>query len=997
MFKPICHLFHHLWGNLVSYIDKAPITAEEKNRLQQYTVFISLGIPTMVVYGLFHLNNHHYLLSGAIFASCAGLCAGWYLLRQLKNGRVVYRFNAFLFGFLVVVMVIIGGEGGSKILWMYTFPLVVFFLLGKTEGLIWALGLGGLAMISLWLPLPYVARYPYPPAFISRFLITYTIVTVITYWFEYFRDRYRQRMEAEQEELNREKARLKREIERRVDAEKHTHELNRKLQTVINAIPDVVYFKDKDGRLVLVNKAFKSLSGRRSEDIVGKTDAEIFPSQQTQFFMPNDAEVLLQGRQLRQEEQRLTAKGQTAIFDTIKLPLFGVDGEVIGILGVSRDITDIRNAEQALRVNQQRFREILKHSRDILYRRDLKTGQYDYISSTFSTLLSYSGEEIDDMAYYGVENMIHPADRDQHRIFIERLLAAKPGAAVDDTIEYRMIDKNGAPHWFSDRLAVVPDAYGKPAFILGSNREITAQREAEQAVRHAHSRLLTILDSIDAHVYVADLDCYDILFMNRKMKKAFGNDVQGKKCWEVFRGGDDPCPDCSNAKLLDESGLPSGVFEWEGQNPLTRRWYMNYDRAIKWIDDRWVRLEIAVDITRIKMLEKEQRDSEATVRRAQKLEAIGTLAAGIAHDFNNLLSVILGGVSLVDFELGADHESRVTLKQIEEASIKAKDLANQLITFSKGGLPVKVPGTIGRLVFLSVQSAVGDADIRCQFKLDPDLWPVAFDENQIERAMTHIVRNAIDAMPEGGTIVVEGSNQTLGPDGAKAGLMLPEGRYVKLSVHDEGDGIPDTYLSQIFDPYFSSKGKGTDKGTGLGLAITHSIVTNHGGDIQVVPKNSSGGVTFTIYLPACQNTVEVQVNPTENEITNNPPQNPIILLMDDEGLVRRLAKQMLERKGYQAVMARNGDEAIDMFTQALNSDTPFAGVILDLNVKGGLGGLDTLKALRTIDPHLCAFATSGNPYDPVMTQCQKYGFTGVIPKPFTLQWIDKMIAAIPHP
>jgi PAS domain S-box-containing protein len=719
MLNPIYRFFHKLWRNLVAYIDKAPISAEEKNRLQQYTVFISLGIPTMAVYGLVHLNRSRYLLSGAIFASCAGLCVGWYLLRQLKNGRIVYRINAILFGFLIVAMVVIGGEGGSKILWMYIFPLIAFFLLGKIEGLLWTAGLGGLAMIIFWIPLPYVERYPYPSAFISRFLISYAIVTIITYWFEYFRDRYRQRMEAEQQQLTREKTRLKK-------------------------------------------------------------------------------------------------------------------------------------AEQALRVNQQRFQEILKHSRDILYRRDLKTGRYDYISRAFGALLNYTEEEIDDMAYYGVENMIHADDRDRHRLFIEQLLTHKPGTAVADTIEYRMIDKNGASHWFSDRLAVVADTHGKAAFILGNNREITAQRKAEQAVRHAHSRFLTILDSIDAHVYVADLERYDILFMNRKMKKAFGDNTQKKKCWDHFRGGHGPCPNCSNATLLDADGEPTGVFEWEGQNPITLRWYINYDRTIKWIDDRWVRLQIAVDITRIKTLEHERQASDAIVRRAQKLEAIGTLAGGIAHDFNNLLSVIMGGVSLMDYELAADHESRVTLQQIEEASRKAKELANQLITFSKGGLPVMVPGSIGRLVFLSVQSAVGEANIRCQFKLDPGLWPVAFDESQIRRVMINIVGNAIDAMPDGGTIVITGSNHILGPDGSQTGLMLPEGPYVRLSVRDEGSGIPDSHLSQIFDPYFSTKGKGTDKGTGLGLAITHSIVTQHGGDIHVEPRNSAGGATFTIYLPACQ-------------------------------------------------------------------------------------------------------------------------------------------------
>lgn len=262
MVQIIRRFLMRLWGHFVIFIDRAPISAEEKNRLQQYTVLILLGIPTMVVFGLIHLNRGHYPLSAAIFTSCIGLVAGWYLLHRLRNGWIIYRINAVLFGFLVHYMVVVGGEGGSKILWMYTFPMIAFFLLGKKEGLIWATGLFALALACFWMPLPHIDRYTYPTAFITRFVITYAMVAIIAHWFEFFRDRYRLQMEAEHRELKNERRRLKEEIEKRREVEARTHELNQKLQTVINAIPDVISFKDRKGRNVLVNKAFESFAGR---------------------------------------------------------------------------------------------------------------------------------------------------------------------------------------------------------------------------------------------------------------------------------------------------------------------------------------------------------------------------------------------------------------------------------------------------------------------------------------------------------------------------------------------------------------------------------------------------------------------------------------------------------------------------------------------------------------------------------------------------------------
>ena len=239
--------------------------------------------------------------------------------------------------------------------------------------------------------------------------------------------------------------------------------------------------------------------------------------------------------------------------------------------------------------------------------------------------------------------------------------------------------------WLDVRAYPILDEDGNLFRIIEHLRDISREKNAEIKLKEAHERLITVLNSIEAHIYVADFDSYEILFMNKKMIEDFDADFVGKKCYESFRNENSPCNICTNHLLLDENNQPKGVHSWQGQNPVTGQWYMNFDRAINWVDSRIVRIQIAMDITEAKENEEERRRMEQQLIQAQKLEAIGTLAGGIAHDFNNLLMGIQGRASLMSINLAPDHPFRNHVDAILECSQSATELTSQLLGMARGG------------------------------------------------------------------------------------------------------------------------------------------------------------------------------------------------------------------------------------------------------------------------------------------------------------------------
>lgn len=377
-----------------------------------------------------------------------------------------------------------------------------------------------------------------------------------------------------------------------------------------------------------------------------------------------------------------------------------------------------------------------------------------------------------------------------------------------------------------------------------------------------------------------------------------------------------------------------------------------------------------------------QRSFEEELLKIAKLRSLGLLAGGIAHDFNNILTAILGNLSLGILQLEAPQGNgnlKERLREAEKATLRARNLVQRLLTFAKGGAPVKRLASLQDIVTESATFASSGSASLCKFHLPNELWAVEVDEGQISQVIQNLVINAAQAMPTGGNIILAAANVTLA---AASGLPLPAGRYVKLTVTDQGIGIPPEHVPHIFDPYFSTK----QHGSGLGLATVYAIVSNHEGHITVVSQLGLG-TTFSVYLPAS----EQQMAPRSNSEPLLLTGQGRILVMDDEAMVREVVARMLQRLGYEAELAADGQEAVDRYQEALSQSRPFAGVILDLTVPGGMGGREAMARLLKIDTHIVSLVSSGYAEDAIMTHYQEYGFRGYIKKPYRLEELSKAL------
>jgi two-component system cell cycle sensor histidine kinase/response regulator CckA len=366
------------------------------------------------------------------------------------------------------------------------------------------------------------------------------------------------------------------------------------------------------------------------------------------------------------------------------------------------------------------------------------------------------------------------------------------------------------------------------------------------------------------------------------------------------------------------------------------------------------------------------RRMEEELLRVRKIESVGVLAGGIAHDFNNLLTGILGNISLARMLAGSDERIVKRLLQAEKACQRATGLTQQLLTFSRGGVPIRQTVSIAELLRESTGLALRGLNVRATLTIADDLWPVDADVGQLNQVMHNVVLNAAQAMPHGGTVQVQAENMVLHPGSS---LPLQEGRYLKISVTDHGNGIPAEILSNIFDPYFTTK----EHGSGLGLATAYAIVTKHNGHMTVASQVGVG-TTFTIYLLASEHPALVP-----QDLPATPTRSAgRILVMDDEEAICDLLSDMLTALGYESVCTRHGAEAIAAYQHAQAAGQPFMAAILDITVPGGMGGKETMASLRALDPQVKAVISSGYAQDPIMADFIQYGFSAVVAKPYTV-------------
>jgi PAS domain S-box-containing protein len=505
--------------------------------------------------------------------------------------------------------------------------------------------------------------------------------------------------------------------------------------------------------------------------------------------------------------------------------------------------------------------------------------------------------------------------------------------------------------------------------------EVSEREQAEQALRDSEAKYRSLIDNASEAILLADVDA-NLLDANRKAEELLGY----SKAEILHLNIRQIHPEAE----LERTMSSFAAMVQQGEGALLNAWLLRRDGTQVPVDITGSTIEYAGK----KMLQgiikdiSDRQKTEAERLRMSKLESLGTLAGGIAHDFNNILTAILGNISLAILDPNLVNRTRERLTMSEKACQRAHALAQQLLTFAKGGTTFKKIAALKPLLQEAATLNLAGSRVRCDISVPDDLWSVEVDVNQIDQVLSNLLINAEQAMPMGGTIRIRAQNVRIG---AKDGLTLLPGQYVKLSLADEGVGIAPNYLDKIFDPYFSTK----QKGSGLGLTAAYSIIQHNAGHIGV--ESAVGrGTTFIIHLPA----TEMAPVAPDREPARLCLGQGRILVMDDEEIVREVMGKMLAHLGYEVEFAADGAAAIARYSEAMATGRRFAAVILDLTIPGGMGGKETMEKLLTIDPQTIAIVSSGYSDDPIMADFQTYGFSAVIAKPYKVVELSKILQGI---
>lgn len=563
----------------------------------------------------------------------------------------------------------------------------------------------------------------------------------------------------------------------------------------------------------------------------------------------------------------------------------------------------------------------------------------------------------------------------QSRIFLVLFLSVNFLVSVSNVLEHS--DITGYFDTFEDYLEIL----SMPLFLfflfsvyakLNHDKRLAAEVALRRALENAeseHSKLDAILAAIGDGISIQDRNL-KVLYQNKALKEMVG-DHAGAFCFEAYEQRHEPCPGCP-VKASFQDGK---VHKAERLGHTDRgNIYVEITASpiVNQKGEIFAGIEVVRDITNRKRMAEE-------VLKAQKLESIGLLAGGIAHDFNNLLAAVLGNISLAKTYAGTDERVTAKLAAAEKASLRGRELTRQLLTFSRGGSPVKKVMNVNSLVRESSIFSLNRPSVKCVFALSDKLWPVEVDPSQLSQVVNNLVINADQAMPQGGLVKVSTENVILAQGNS---ALLSPGNYVRITFADEGHGIGAEHLTRIFDPFYSTKAGGT----GLGLATAFSIIKNHGGHIAVESPPGSGA-KFLVYLPAAEG--RSAETPVQDDVLIHGQGR--ILFMDDDSAVRQLARDMLEHLGYEVVMAANGVEAVDIYQTGLAENKTFDAVILDLEVPGQMGGSEAGKKILALNPAAKIIVSSGYSNDSSMAYSSEYGFSGIIPKPYKIQEMSRKL------
>ena len=492
--------------------------------------------------------------------------------------------------------------------------------------------------------------------------------------------------------------------------------------------------------------------------------------------------------------------------------------------------------------------------------------------------------------------------------------------------------------------------------IRAMNERFQARAELQETLR----KMTDILDKTSDGFFAVDRD-WKFIFVNPQAEKLLERrraDLIGKDVWMEFPQFKRDVFEKNYRRAMSEQV----AVEFEASDANGQVWL----ELLAYPSGGGVSVFLR-DVTDRKRMEQERLTTS-------KLDSLGILAGGIAHDLNNILTVISGNIGLAQIEAPSNGSALLSfLAKAGQAAQHAAQLSNQLLTFSKGGAPLKRVASIRDLVTQAAEFSLHGSNLRAELDIPGDIWSAAVDPAQIEQVINALIINAREAMPDGGTIRVTGRNIDIDRD---SGLLLRSGRYVKVTITDRGRGIDPRSVAKIFDPYFTTK----PSSTGLGLSISYSIIKKHEGLLQLEHTSPRGSI-FSFYLPATDAQPSIPEPTLANQVFNFTNQR--VLVMDDEAAIRDLTSELLATLGYQVTSVADGKEALQTFEQAMRRGEKFQAVILDATIRGGMGGVATIERLRDIDPDVTAIICSGYSDEAALAEFLAYGFQAALPKPFT--------------
>ncbi len=683
-----------------------------------------------------------------------------------------------------------------------------------------------------------------------------------------------------------------------------------------------------------------------------------------------------------------------------------------------RDITERKRAEEAVKESEERFNKAFQASPNLMAILTLEEGRFIDVNAEHTRITGYERREVIGKTTLELNLWAHPEKRKEFYQIINT-----EGRLKDYELLMRTKTGDMRTLLFSAEKIILRGIN----CIVVSGLDITERKEAEERINHLNlmlrsirnvSQIITrekdrslliqkICDSLvesqsfrSAWIVLLDEKQQPAIWAGANVTKGFPDLIelmkQGKlpRCVQkalkqkqvvITEDRQTICKDCPALGMESDIGDMTIRLEIEGKI------YGALSTSIpnKLINDKQevsLFMEIANDIAfalrDIELVAANEVREQERLRMA-KMESIGMLAGGIAHDFNNLLTGIMGNIGLVKTYISNSDPTFMMLDEAEKAAVRARDLTQQLLTFAKGGKPVKKLINTAEIIKESAEFALRGSKIKLIISFPENLWQIEADEGQIHQMINNLVINADEAMPMGGTLTITAENMVLKKSDA---LPLKSGNYIRIDIKDTGIGISPGHIQRIFEPYFTTK----QKGSGLGLTTAYSIVKNHGG-IILAESHQNEGSTFRVYLPATKKALKG----AKKSMADEPGQaGGKVLIMDDEEIIRKMLKNMLSMAGYTVELSADGAEALDKYKQAKEARDPFNAVIMDLTIPGGMGGKETMKKLLEIDPKATVIVSSGYATDPIMSDYKKYGFKAVIAKPYSVRQLRELLSSL---